>query len=52
MDDIDMLLPVLPARGRGPSAGSSRPPGKAVVGPTLTGGGRGAGSPYPDAPPG
>lgn len=43
MDDIDMLLPVLPVRGSDPRAGSSRPPGNADGGPTDTGGGLGWG---------
>lgn len=45
MDDIDMLLPALPARGSGPRAGSSRPPGKADGGPAEAAGARGGGSP-------
>jgi hypothetical protein len=53
MDDMDMLLPVLPVRGNDPKAGNSRPPGNADGGPTETGGGRGAGGiPYGAWPPG
>lgn len=45
MEDIDMELPMPPVRGSELSAGSSRPDGNAVGGPTETGGGRGAGKP-------
>lgn len=56
IEDIDMELPPLVVLGSDPSAGSSRPPGKATGGPTETGGGRGGGNPYepplPICPPG
>lgn len=45
MDDMDIELPVLPVLGIEPRAGSSRPPGNAVGGPTDTGGGLGGGRP-------
>jgi hypothetical protein len=41
-----MLLPELPVLGNDSKAGSSRPRGNAVGGPTETGGGRGCGRPY------
>lgn len=45
IDDIDML--VLDGRpAKDASEGNSRPEGKAVGGPTDTGGGRGGGAPY------
>lgn len=43
MDDIDILLPELPVLGSDSSAGSSRPRGNVVGGPTDRGGGRGCG---------
>lgn len=50
MDEIDMELPPLdtePDRAMELKAGSSRPEGKALGGPTATGGGRGGGGAYP-----
>lgn len=42
---MDMELPPVPVLGKDPRAGSSRPPGNAVGGPTETGGGLGGGKP-------
>lgn len=47
IDDIDMLLPLLAGRPRGGKVGSSRLEGKALGGPTDTGGALGGGGPYP-----
>jgi hypothetical protein len=50
MDEIDMELPPLdtePDRAMELKVGSSRPEGKALGGPTATGGGRGGGGAYP-----
>jgi hypothetical protein len=47
MDEMDMELPpdTEPARAMELKAGRSRPDGKALGGPTATGGGRGGGGP-------
>jgi hypothetical protein len=45
MDDMDMELLLLPVLAIEPRAGSSRPEGNDMGGPTATGGARGGGGP-------